>query len=237
MAIDAAHSIRVTSTQRNEADASSPRNLARHLLAYEALAATTSTQTEPATVRIYEKLRQQLCAPVGVDGFQVLASRALRLSKAESPKLSAVQLTADGKLHGLDEIERQADEDQNREVGVILVAKLIELFVIFMGEGTTLRLIEGVHREFEVRPESDATDLAAAEALENLLREAERLRSGSERLQALADEHPGIGDRLVSVAGQIRKLAMVLDVFALIPSTSEGLQEGASTRPMKRYVM
>jgi hypothetical protein len=100
-----------------------------------------------------------------------------------------------------------------------------------------LRLIEGVLLEFEVRPESDASDSAAAEALENLVWEADRLRSGSERLQTLAHKHPRIGDRLVSVAGQIRKLAMVLDVFALIPNTSEGLQEGASTRPLKRYVM
>jgi hypothetical protein len=237
MAIDAARSRRATSTQRNETDASSPRNFARRLLACEALADTTSTQTESATVRIYEKLRQQLCAPVGVDGFQVLASRALRLSKSKFPKLSAVQLTADGTLRGLGEIERQTDEDQKGEVGVILVAQLIELFVVFLGEATTLRLIEGVLLEFEVRPESDATDSAAAEALENLVWEADRLRSGSERLQTLAHKHPRIGDRLVSVAGQIRKLAMVLDVFALIPNTSEGLQEGASTRPLKRYVM
>jgi hypothetical protein len=237
MAIDAARSRRVTSTQRNETDACSPGNLARHLLAYEALAATTSTQTESATVRIYEKLRQQLSAPVGVDGFEVLASRALRLSKSKSPKLSTVRLTANGTLRGLDEIERQADEDQNGEVGVILIAQLIELFVIFLGEAITLRLIEGVHLEFEVRPEPDATNPAAAEVPGNLLSEADRLRSGSERLQALAHKHPGIGDRLVGVAGQIRKLAMVLDVFALIPSTSEGPQEGASTRPLKRYVM
>jgi hypothetical protein len=237
MATDAARSGRVTSTQRNEADASSPRNLARRLLAYETLAATGSSQTESATVRIYDKLRQQLCAPVGFDGFQVLASRALRLSKSKSQKLSPVQLTADGILHGLGEIERQTDEDKNGNVGVILVEQLIELFVILLGEATTLRLIEGIDLECEFGPESDATDAAAAEDLENLLREADRLRSGSERLQALAHKHPRIGDKLVSVAGQIRKLAMVLDVLALIPNTSEGLRDGGSTRPLKRYVM
>jgi len=63
------------------------------------------------------------------------------------------------------------------------------------------------------------------------------LGCGSERLEALAHKHPGTGDRLVGVAGQIRKFAMVLDVSALIPTTSEGPQEGASTRPLKRYVM
>jgi hypothetical protein len=111
---------------------------------------------------------------VGVDGFEVLASRALRLSKSKSPKLSTVQITPDGTLRGLDEIERQADEDQNGEVGVILIAQLIELFVIFLGEAITLRLIEGVHLEFEVRPEPDATDSAGAEVPGNLLSEADR---------------------------------------------------------------
>jgi hypothetical protein len=223
--------------QRNEINASSPRDLARRLLAYEALAATTSEQTASATVRIYERLRQQLCAPIGVDGFRVLASRALRLSKAESPELSAVQLTPEGTLRGFDEVERQRDEDQNGDVGVILIAQLLGLFLIFLGKTTTLRLIEGVELQFEVRPESNAKDSPADEAVENLLREADRLRSGSERLQVLANEHHNIEDRLISIAGEIRKLAMVLDVFALSSSRSEGPQQGASKRSVKGYVM
>ena len=83
------------------------RDLARSLVASEAKAATTSLQPEPATVRVYERLRRQLGAPVGVDGFHSLASRALALAKSESPKLSAVQVTVKGGLHGLDEVESQ----------------------------------------------------------------------------------------------------------------------------------
>jgi hypothetical protein len=146
--------------------------LARRLLAHESLAATTSPQTEPATVRIYEKLRQQLSVTVGGHGFQVLASRALRLSKSEYPKLSAVQIPADGTLDGLGEVEWQTDDDQNGHVGEVLIAQLL-----------------------------------------------------------------GLSLRLVSVAGEIRKLAMVLDIFALIPRASEGRQEGPSRRPLKGYVM
>jgi hypothetical protein len=69
------------------------RDLARSLVASEADAAMTSLHSEPATVRVYERLRRQLGAPVGTDGFQVLASRALALAKSESPRLSDVQLT------------------------------------------------------------------------------------------------------------------------------------------------
>jgi hypothetical protein len=167
----------------------------------------------------------------------MLASRALRLSKSEYPKLGAVQLTADGTLDGLGEVEWQTDEDQNGEVGVVLIAQLLGLFLIFLGEPTTLRLTESLDLQLEIGPESDATDSAAAGAPEDLLREADRLRSGSDRIQALLHKHPGIGDRLVSVAGEIRKLAMVLDIFAFAPRASEGRQEGPSRRPLKGYVM
>ena len=45
------------------------RDLARSLVASEADASTTSLHPEPATVRVYERLRRQLGSPVGVDGF------------------------------------------------------------------------------------------------------------------------------------------------------------------------
>ena len=63
------------------------RDLARSLVAGEADASTTSLHAEPATVRVYERLRRQFGAPVGTDGFQALASRALALAKAESPQI------------------------------------------------------------------------------------------------------------------------------------------------------
>ena len=70
------------------------RDLARSLIASEAEASTTSQHTEPVAVRVYERLRRQLGSPVGVDGFQALASRALALAKSQMPRLSAVQVTA-----------------------------------------------------------------------------------------------------------------------------------------------
>src|SRR6202034_4736425 len=94
------------------------RELARSLVASEADAAKPSLLAEPATVRVYERLRRQLGGPVGVDGFQALASRALALAKSESPRLSAVQVTANGDLHGLGEVESQPDKDENGEAGI-----------------------------------------------------------------------------------------------------------------------
>jgi hypothetical protein len=220
------------------------RDLARSLVAGEADASTTSLHTEPATVRVYERLRRQLGAPVGTDGFQALASRALALAKAESPRLSAVQVTANGGLRGLGEVESQTDADG--EVGIILIAQLLGLFLTFLGEATTLRLIEDLRLQVDVTTESattteDTTASAAdgpamAAAFEDLLLEIGRLRSVSKKIETLADKHPGMEDGLVSVAGNIRSIATVLDIFTLIRSKAGGPQEEAPNLQTNLYM-
>ena len=225
------------------------RDLARSLVACEADASTTSLHTEPATVRVYERLRRQLGAPVGTDGFQALASRALALAKAESPRLSAVQVTANGGLRGLGEVESQTDSDENGEAGIILIAQLLGLFLTLLGEATTLRLIEDLRLQGDVRTESATTTIASAAsaasaadgpamaaAFEDLLLEIGRLRSVSKKIETLADKHPGMEDGLVSVAGNIRSIAAVLDIFTLIRSKAGGPQEEAPNLQTNLYM-
>ena len=222
------------------------RELARRLVASETGASTTSLQTEPATVRVYERLRRQFRAPVGADGFQALASRALALAKSESPQLSAVQIAANGGLRGLGEVESQMDLDENGEPGVILIAQLLGLFLTFLGEATTLRLIEDLRLQAEVKTEpvaaqADATasevdEAAMAVAFEDLLLEIDRLRWVGERIESLADNHPGMEQGLVSVAGNIRSIATVLDVFTLIRSKTGGSQEDPPNPQTYRYM-
>jgi hypothetical protein len=211
------------------------RDLARSLVASEADPATTCLHTEPATVRVYERLRQQLGAPVGADGFQALASRALALAKSESPRLSGVQVTANGGLRGLGEIESQTDTDEDGDVGIVLIAQLLGLFLTFLGEATALRLIEDLRLQVDIRTEpATTTEYATASvaegqvmaaAFEDLLLEIDRLRSVGDHIEILADKHPGMQDGLVSVAGNIRSIATVLDVFTLIRSKAGGPQE------------
>jgi hypothetical protein len=222
------------------------RELALSLVAREADASTKSLQTQPATVRVYERLRRQFGAPVGVDGFQALASRALALAKSESPRLSAVQITANGGLRGLGEVESRTDMDEAGEAGVILIAQLLGLFLTFLGEATTLHLIEDLRLQADVKTESatatvDATALAVDEpamnvAFEDLLVEVDRLRGVSERIETLADNHPGMEQGLVSVAGNIRSIATVLDVFTLIRSKAGGPQEDPPNPQTNRYM-
>jgi hypothetical protein len=222
------------------------RDLARSLVASEADASTIPLQTEPATLRVYERLRRQLAAPVGVDGFQVLASRALALAKSESPRLSAVQVTANGGLHGLGEVESEMNADEDGEAGIILIAQLLGLFLTFLGEATTLRLIEDLRLQVDVSTVSAKTTKGTitsaadgpvmAATFEDLLLEIDRLRNVSEHIETLADRHPGMEDGLVSVAGNIRSIATVLDVFTLIRSKAGGPQEEAPDLQTNLYM-
>src|ERR1035438_5614166 len=175
-------------------------DLVRRLVASEADAAAISLHTEPAVVRVYERLCRRLCAPVGVDGFQALASRALALAKSESPRLSAVQFTANGGLRGLGEVESQTNTDEDGEAGIILIAQLLGLFLTFLGESTTLRLIEDLRLQADVGAESVTTTTdttgsvgdgpAMALAFEDLLLEIDQLRKVSGRIETLAGKHP-----------------------------------------------
>ena len=219
-------------------------DLARSLVASETDACKLALEAQPATVRVYERLRPQLGAPVGVEGFQALASRALALAKSESPRLNEVQITANGSLRGLDEVESQTDKDEDGEAGIVMIAQLLGLFLAFLGEGTTLRLIEDLRLQRDVKgeptgPETTVTavdEVAMAAAFEDLLLEISRLRSVSERIEILVDRHPGMEDGLVSVAGNIRSIATVLDVFTLIRSKAGGSQEDLPNKQTNRYM-
>jgi hypothetical protein len=222
------------------------RDLARSLVANEAGASTTSLHTEPATVRVYEKLRRQLGSSVGIDGFQALASRALALAKSQSPRLSTVQVTANGGLRGLGEVDSQTDADEDCGAGIILIAQLLGLFLTFLGEATTLRLIEDLRLQVDVSAETamtagDSIASAAdapvkAAAFEDLLLQIDQLRNVSEHIETLAEKHPGMEDGLMSVVANIRNIATVLDVFTLIRSKAGGSQEDAPLPQTNGYL-
>src|ERR1017187_1202938 len=218
------------------------RDLARILIASEADTSTTSLHTEAASVRVYERLRRQLGSPVGVDGFQALASRALSLAKSQSPRLSAVQVTANGGKKQSEQLRNQDDTDEDGEIGIILIAQLLGLFLTLLGEAATVRLIDGAPLQIEVTAKLDTTVTSTSAAgtsyfgpFEDILLEADQLRNVSERLETLADKHVGI-EEVLSVAGNIRNIATVLDIFTLIRSKAGGSQDDAPVPPTNGYV-
>ncbi len=119
------------------------RDLAQRLVTYEAGAGETSAVAESPALLVFEKLRQSLGEFVGVAGFQSLASRALTLARPEAPSLSAAWVAADGTLQGLGAIETQIEMDKNQvgDGGIILIARLLGLLCLFLGEALTLSLL------------------------------------------------------------------------------------------------
>jgi hypothetical protein len=223
------------------------RDLARSLVAREADSNSTLLRTEPASVRVYERLRRQLGALVGADSFQSLATRALVLARSESPQLSAVQVTANGGLRGLGEVESQTEADEDGEAGIILIAQLLGLFLTFLGEATTLRLIEELRLQVDVGTGLVATTIvdatassvdeqATSAAFEDLLLEINRLRSVSDHIEALAFKHSDMEQGLASAVGSIRNIAAVLDIFTLIRSKAGGPQDEIPSLQTNRYM-
>jgi hypothetical protein len=215
---------------------------ARKLIAAEADADSTTAQTELATLRVYERLRLQFRAPVGVDAFQALASRALSVARSQFPILSAVSVTANGDLRGLGEVEVPLNSDEDREVGIILIAQMLRLFLTLLGETATVHLIEDAPVWIETQAELDtnganisATGTSYLGPFKDISLEADQLRQVSERLEALTDTHAGV-DELMSVAGNIRNIATVLDVFTLIRSKAGGSRDSVLVPPANGYL-
>ncbi len=168
------------------------------------------------------------------------------MARSESPRLSAVQVTANGGLRGFGEVVSKTDVDRDDEAGITLIAQLLGQFLTFLGETTTLRLIEDLRLQADVGkepittavdsiyPETDGPVMAAA--FDDLLLEIDRLRKVSDRIEFLVDKHPGMEEGLLSVAGNIRSIATVLDIFTLIRSKAGGSQEDAPDPDANRYM-
>ncbi len=90
-----------------------------------------------SVVLVCEKLSVVLEAFAGKEGFRSLLSRAVTLAKAQDKSLAPVIVGEDGLLTGLDRICGESDE----AAGPILVAQLLDLLIIFIGEPLTAQLV------------------------------------------------------------------------------------------------
>ena len=191
---------------------------ARRLISYETVPGNASAPGEFAAVRVCEKLREPLCTLAGVAGYRAILSRALMQARKEAPWLSAMQVTADGHLQGPGEPGLQIDNDSVREGGVILLGRLLGLFLALVGADFTLRLLKDIAPHLEIATEPDT-----AMPSEALLREVYQLNSMSKRLDSLAEQHPFIEEALMSISGNIRSTATILEVLVLIRNKSNNL--------------
>jgi hypothetical protein len=123
------------------------RDLVQQLLAYEAAALDASERNTVAMFRVSEKLRRRLITLAGTTGFRTLLARALTLAEANVPGLGAIQVKPDGFLESLSEF---SDDGEAAEAGVVLIAQLLGLLELFIGETLVLRLVLDVWPDLPV---------------------------------------------------------------------------------------
>ena len=109
---------------------------AQSLLVAEALNDLESTSHMPVAVRVSERLRVYLTRVIGIEGFIAMQRRALALARTNVPSLQTVNVAADGRLEGFEELGGAMDGSASA-----LTAHLLELLVTFIGESATLRLV------------------------------------------------------------------------------------------------
>jgi hypothetical protein len=117
------------------------RSIARHLIDFEAQRKKSPQEGLSVIFPVTDKLRPLLATLTGNGGFRALLSRALALAGAEVPWLRALHVNADGVLEGGEGSYARIDPAESLEGKVVLLARLLELLVAFIGTSLTLRLL------------------------------------------------------------------------------------------------
>ncbi len=123
------------------------QRLARQVLAHEGGEGGDSAAQAAAAERACARLGERLAGLIGHVGFQALLARALRLARDEVPTLALVTFDpwAVGALRGLPAfLAAQAGDPATATAGLTaILAQLIGLLVIFIGEPLTVRVVRG----------------------------------------------------------------------------------------------
>jgi hypothetical protein len=104
------------------------------LLAVEFAKSGTSSDDEPAVLRVCGKLRTIVGALVGVAGYKSILLRALNLAMRDTEVLRDTSVTNDGFLKNLD--------SQDSRAGELLIFHLVGLLVVLTGVDFTLQLLQ-----------------------------------------------------------------------------------------------
>lgn len=121
------------------------QDLARQLIACETQAGKGSDPSDSPVLRVYEKLRGNLCTLVGTAGFESLAARALAVASSRVPGLSDVKIAPDGKLQGLGKGDPSTpDDNPSDQAAIIFISCLLELLLMFLGKALTMNLVRNV---------------------------------------------------------------------------------------------
>ena len=119
-------------------------------LAWRDLAPVSGPETDPEALadtaeRAYTALRRRLIGLIGRDGFAALLNRALRLARIVYPTLEGITLDnqAETGLRGIREYAQTQAGDGAAAGGLAaILAQLIGLLVVFIGEDLAVRLVQ-----------------------------------------------------------------------------------------------
>ena len=205
-------------------------DIARSLLAYEA-AGSTSEPTQSLAVRVCEKLRGPLCALAGVACYRSLIARALTLARSQTSSFGDLQVAEDGSLQSLGKPALQSDRHYASEADVLLISHSMGLILSLLGTAVTLQLVQDVFPNLTITTES-----GTIRQFEDILKEVGYLNSVSDRLELLAGQHPSVEEALMSVSGNVRNTATVLEVLAVIKAENDDPQKSTPKQKRERYM-
>jgi len=205
-------------------------DIARSLLAYEA-AGSTSEPAQSLAVRVCERLRGPLCALAGVAWYRALIARALALARSQTTSLCDLQVAEDGSLQSFGDTPLQSERHNASEADVLLTSQLIGLVLSLLGSAVTLQLVQGIFPNLTVTTES-----GTIRQFEDILKEVGYLNSVSDRLELLADQHPSVEKALMSVSGNVRNTATLLEVLAVIKAEDDQPEKKTPKQKRERYM-
>jgi hypothetical protein len=108
------------------------------LTALEAARNDILSEEQCMAARVCEKMRAPIAKLAGVAGFRPLITRAVALAKSDAASLDVIEVRSDGSLAGFEAFDSQA------EAGIVVVARLLELLVTFIGISITLQILRDV---------------------------------------------------------------------------------------------
>ena len=117
------------------------RSLATDLVDHETFGRRSSGTKARVGFHVAERLRPHLANLMGQGGFRALLARALVLASADAPWLSAVKVSTDGSLDGLDALPSHIGPAEFLEGTVAVLAELLGLLVALIGLDLATRLI------------------------------------------------------------------------------------------------
>ncbi len=120
------------------------KTFARRLVSHQAQDAQGAGKNASGSFQVCEALRRPLGTVLGAAGYQALLTRALALAGEEVSWLRKASFNPNGSLEVSNEMRNQMNAEDSGLAEVVLVARLLELLITFIGPVLTLGLIQDV---------------------------------------------------------------------------------------------